>query len=75
MSKDIENGLCHIKTRSLSKIFDKPCVRFRGHISCPKFLKVGKNTFLDDVSENFENGHVEFIKTSSYETWSECLPQ
>ena len=44
------------KTRSLDQILEKLCVRSRGHIFSPIFMKVGQDVCLDDISEDFENG-------------------
>ena len=44
------------KTTSLDQILGKPCVRFRGHIFSPIFMKPGQNGCLDETSKEFENG-------------------
>ena len=42
------------KTRSLGKILEKPCVRFRSHIFSPIIMKLGQNICLDKISDEFE---------------------
>ena len=44
------------KTMSLGHIVGKPYVRSRGHILGPIIMKLGQNAFLDEISDNFENG-------------------
>ena len=44
------------KTRSLSQILEKPCVRSRGHILSRILMEVGQDVCLDDISDEFKNG-------------------
>ena len=44
------------KTRSLGKIFEKPCVRTRGHILSPTVMKLGQNILFYEISDELENG-------------------
>ena len=54
------------KTRSLSKILEKLCVRCRGHISRPMIMKLDhQNVCLDKISDEFENGSCLVTKTRS----------
>ena len=46
------------KTRSLSQILEKPCVRSRGQCFSPFIIKSSQNVCLDKVSDEFENGYV-----------------
>ena len=44
------------KTRSPGQILEKPCVRSGGHIFSWILMKVGQDVYLDDISDEFENG-------------------
>ena len=44
------------KTRSLSQMLDKPCVRSRGHIFSLIIMKLNKKVCLDEILDEFENG-------------------
>ena len=44
------------KTRSLGQILEKPCVRSRGHIFSLIVMKLDQNVYLDEISDEFENG-------------------
>ena len=44
------------KTRSLGQILEKPCVRSRGHIFSPIFMKLCQNVCLDVISNQVEIG-------------------
>ena len=44
------------KTRSLSQMLDKPCVRSRGHIFSLIIMNLNKKVCLDEISDEFENG-------------------
>ena len=44
------------KTRSLSQILEKPCVRSRSHIFSPILMKLGQNVCPDEISDEFEIG-------------------
>ena len=46
------------KTRSLGQFLETPCVCPRGHIFHPIIMKLGQNVCLDDILDEFENGHV-----------------
>ena len=56
ISKELENGSCRVKNRSLGQILEKPCVHFRGHIFSLIIMKLGQNDCLDKISDKFENG-------------------
>ena len=43
------------KTRSLSQILEKPCVRSRGQIFSPIIMKLDQYACLDKISHKFEN--------------------
>ena len=38
------------KSRSLGQILEKPCEHSRGHIFSSIFIKLGQDTYLDDIS-------------------------
>ena len=44
------------KSRSLSQILEKRCVRSRGLIFCPIIMKLDQHVCLDEISRKFENG-------------------
>ena len=44
------------KTRSLGKMFEKPCVRSGGHIFSPIIMECGQNVWLDKISNELKNG-------------------
>mgnify|MGYP001562769297 CR=1 FL=1 len=44
------------KSRSLGQIVEKSCLRARGHIFGPIFLKLAQDVCLDDISDEFDNG-------------------
>ena len=48
------------KTRSLGHIFEKPCVRSRGHIFSLIIMKLGQNVCLDESKSwaSLKMGHV-----------------
>ena len=46
------------KTRSTGQILEKPCVHSRGHIFSPIIRKLGQNVFLNEISDDVENGYV-----------------
>ena len=52
----LKMGHVRSKTRSLGQIFEKPCVRSRGHILGPIIMKVRQNVCLDEMLGKFENG-------------------
>ena len=45
-----------MKTRSLGQMLEKPCVHSRGHIFSLIIMKLDQNVFLDEISDEFENG-------------------
>ena len=45
-----------LKTRSLSRIREKPCILSRGHIFRLILIKLGQNVCLYRMSNEFENG-------------------
>ena len=49
--------MCHAesKTRSRGLIFEKHCVRSRGHIFSLIIMKPGPNVCFDEISEEFAN--------------------
>ena len=51
-------GHVRSKTRSLGKILEKLCVCCRGHIFRPMIMKLDQNICLDEISDEFEMGHV-----------------
>ena len=42
--------------QKLGQILEKRCVRSRGHIFRPTFMKLGQNVCLDEISDMYENG-------------------
>ena len=52
----LKMGHIGLKTRSLSQILEKLCVRSRGHIFSQILIKLGQNVCLDKISDEFENG-------------------
>ena len=44
------------KTRSLRQLLEIPYVCSRGHIFNPIIMKVDQHVFLDEISDEFENG-------------------
>ena len=44
------------KSRSSGQILEKPCVRSRVKIFCLIVIKLGQNIFLDEISDEYENG-------------------
>ena len=44
------------RTKSLGQILENRCVHFRGHIFCLIIIKLGQNVYLDEISDDFENG-------------------
>ena len=54
MVDEFENGS---KSRSVGQIFEKPCVRSRGHIFIRIFTKLCQNICLDKISDELERGH------------------
>ena len=58
MKSGMRLRMCHVwsKTRPLGQIFEKPCVRSRGHIFSPITMKLGQSVGLDEISDKFENG-------------------
>ena len=44
------------KTRSLGQILEKPCVSSRSHIFSLIIMKHGHNVYLDEISDEIENG-------------------
>ena len=49
-------GYVWSKTKSLGKIFEKPCVCCRGHIYRPMIMKLDQNVCVDELSDEFQNG-------------------
>ena len=49
-------GYVWSKSRSLGQISLKPYVLSRGHIFNPIIMKLGQNVFLNEISDEFENG-------------------
>ena len=47
------------KTLSLGQNLEKPCVCSRGQIFSMLTMKLGQNVCLDEISDKFENGHIE----------------
>ena len=57
-------GHLESKTRSPVQILEKRCVCPRSHIFGPIILKLGQKFYLDEISNEFENGSCGF-KTRS----------
>ena len=53
---NLKMGHVRSKTMSPGQMLEKPCVNSRGHIFSPIIMKLGQNNFLDEISEEFENG-------------------
>ena len=49
VSDVFKNGQVSSKTRSVSQILEKPCVRFRGHIFSQIIVKLGQNVCLNKM--------------------------
>ena len=47
--KEVKNGSCQIKTRSLGQILEKTYVRSRGQLFSPIIMKLGQNVCLDQI--------------------------
>ena len=58
MKYQISKKMGHVvsKTRSPGQIIEKPCVHSVGHIFSPTIMKLGQNSFLDEISDKLENG-------------------
>ena len=53
---NLKMGHAISKTRSLGQILEKPWVHSGGHIFSPIIMKLGQNVFLDEISDECENG-------------------
>ena len=54
----LKMGHVWLKSRSLGKFLEKPCVRCRGHIFRLMMMKLGQHICLDEITPDFEKGHV-----------------
>ena len=52
----LKMGHVRSKTRSLSQMLEKYCVRPTRHILGPIIMKLGQNVCLDEIWVKFENG-------------------
>ena len=59
-------GYAKSKNRSQDQILEKPCVCQRGHIFSLIIIKPGKNVCLDEISDEFENGTLEWVLEKPY---------
>ena len=44
------------KSRSLGQILEKSCLRSRGHLFGPIFLKLAQDVYIDDISVKIDHG-------------------
>ena len=44
------------KTRSISEILEKPCVRYRGHIFSLIIMELSQNCCFDEILHELKNG-------------------
>ena len=58
-------GHVGLKTGSLGKKLEKPCVHCRSHIFSPIITKLGQNVCLDEIWDKFEGGSCRVKKTRS----------